>query len=85
MNRHSNFNNDQAFSSTIECASGRIFFYTSETFTQRVNLTLNYGTEKVSKRDKKNLPCLLLKGGCKSTTLDLFAYTWDTPENCVMT
>ena len=25
------------------------------------------------------------EGGCETTTLDLFAYTWDTPENSVMT
>ena len=24
-------------------------------------------------------------GGCETTTLDLFAYTWDTKENSVMT
>ena len=52
---------------------------------QRVNLTYNYGTKEVSNRDKKKLPCLLMEGGCETTTLDSFAYTWDTPENCVMT
>ena len=26
-----------------------------------------------------------MEGGCETTTLDSFAYTWDTPENCVMT
>ena len=26
-----------------------------------------------------------MEGGCETTTLDPFAYTWDTPENCVMT
>ena len=52
---------------------------------QRVNLTYNYGTKEVSNGDRKKAPCLLMEGGCKTTTLDSFAYTWDTPENCVMT
>ena len=50
-----------------------------------VNLTYNYGTKEVSNRDRKKLPCLLMEGGCETTTLHSFAYTWDTPENCVMT
>ena len=52
---------------------------------QSVNLTYNYGTKKVSNRDRKKLPCLLMEGGCETTTLDSFAYTCDTPEKCVMT
>ena len=52
---------------------------------QRVNLTYNYGTKAASNRDSKKLPCLLMEGGCKTTILHSFAYTWDTPENCVMT
>ena len=52
---------------------------------QLVNLTYIYGTKEDSNRDKKKLPCLLMEGGCETTTLDSFAYTWDTPENCVMT
>ena len=42
---------------------------------QRVNLNYNYGTKEVSNRDRKKLPCLLMEGGCKTTTLDSFAYT----------
>ena len=81
----SNFNDGQAVSSTIECASGQIKHYTFETLMQRVNLTYNYATKEVSDRDKKKLPCLLMEGCCETTTRDSFAYTWDTPENCVMT
>ena len=81
----SNFNEGQAVSSTIECTSGQIKHYTFETLMQRVNLTYNYGTKEVSNRDRKELPCLLMEGGCETTTLDSLAYTWDTPENCVMT
>ena len=52
---------------------------------QRVNFTYNYGNKEVSNRDMKKFPCLLMEGGCKTTTLNSFAYTWDTPENCLMT
>ena len=52
---------------------------------QRVNLTYNYGTKEVSNRDRKKLPCILMEGGCETTTLDSFAYTWDTPEKYGMT
>ena len=81
----SNFNDGQAVSSTIECTSGQIKHYTFGTLMQRVNLTYNFGTKEVSNKDRKKLPCLLMEGGCETTTLDSFAYTWDTPENCVMT
>ena len=52
---------------------------------QRVNLTYIYGTKGVSNRDRKKLPCLLMEGGCETTTLDSFAYTWETLENGVIT
>ena len=81
----SNFNYGQAVCSTIDCASAQFKHYTFETLMQRVNLTYNYGTKEVSNRDRKKLPCLLMEGGCETTTLDSVAYTWDTPENCVMT
>ena len=83
--RESNFNNGQAVSSTFECTRGQIKHYTFGTLMQRVNLTYNYGTKEVSNTDRKKLPCLLMEGGWETTTLDSFAYTWDTPENCVMT
>ena len=81
----SNFNDSQAVSSTIERTSGQIKHYTIETLMQLVNLTYSYGTKEVSNRDRKKLPCLLMEGGCETTTLDSFAYTWDTPESCAMT
>ena len=52
---------------------------------RRVNLTYKYGNKEVSDRDRKKPPSLLMEGGCKTTILDSFAYTWDTPKNCVMT
>ena len=81
----SNFKDGRAVSSKIECIKGQIKHYIFETLMQRVNLTYNYGTKEVSSRDRKKLPCLLMEVGCETTTLNSFAYTWDTPENCVMT
>ena len=81
----SNFNDGQAVSSTIDCTSGQIKNYTFETLLQRIKSTYNYGTEEVFNRDRKKLPCRSMEGGCETTTLDSFAYTWDTLENCVMT
>ena len=81
----SNCNNGQALSSTIECTSGQTKHYTFEMLMQHVSLIYNYGTNEVSNWDRKKLPCLLREGVCETTTLDSFAYTWDTPKNCVMT
>ena len=30
-------------------------------------------------------PCSLMEGGCDTIILDSVAFTWDIPENCVMT
>ena len=46
---------------------------------------LNALVAKFSNRVKRKLPCLLIAGGCATTTLDSFAYIWDTPKNCVLT
>ena len=81
----SNFNDGQTVSSTIECSSGPIKHYTFETLMQRINLTYKYGLKDVSNSDRKKLPCLLMEGGCETITLDSSGYTWDTPENCVIT
>ena len=71
----SSFNDGQAVSSTIECTSGQIKHYTFETLMQLVNSTYSYGTEFVSNRNRKEFPCLLMEGGCETTTIDSFAYT----------
>ena len=83
--KQSNFNDGQSVRTTMHCSSGQVQHYTFETFMQRVNLTFDYGTKEVSNPNRQKLPCLLMEGGCETTTLDPFAYTWDTPENCVMT
>ena len=79
------FTDGQTVISTIECTSGQVKHYTFKTLMQRVKLIYNYGTKEVSNRDRKKRPCLLMEGGCETTTLDSFAYTWDAPDNCVMT
>ena len=81
VNTQSNFNNGQAVSSTIDCTSSQIKHCSCEMLMQRVNLTYSYGTKEVFNRDRKKLPCLLMEGGCETTTLDSFAYAWYTPEN----
>ena len=81
----SNFNNGQAVSSTFDCTRGQIKHYTFETLIQRVNLTYIYVTKEVVNADRKTFPCLLMEGGCKTTFLNAFAYTWDSPQKCVMT
>ena len=78
----SNFNDGQAVSSTIECTSGQIKHYTFETLMQRVNLTYNYGTKEVSNRDRKKLPCLLMDGGCETTTLFICIYLGHSRKLC---
>ena len=85
MKTQSNVIAGQSLSSIIECASGQFKHYPCETLMQRINSTYNYASKEVSNRDSKNPPCLLLETGGKATTLDSFAYTWDTPENCVIT
>ena len=52
---------------------------------QRINLIYGYGTKDVSNRDRKKLQFHLLEGGCETSTLNSFAYTWDTTEIYVMT
>ena len=39
-----------------------------------------YGTKEVSNRDGRKLPRRSIEGACKTTSLDSFAWTWDTPE-----
>ena len=81
----SNCNDSQAFSSPTENTSGQIKHYTFETLIQRVILTFILRTKEVFNSDSKKLPCLSMEGCCETTTLDTFAYTWETPDNCVMT
>ena len=79
------FKDGTAVGSTNDCTSSQNKHYAFETSMQRVNLTCNNGTKKVTSRDRKKLPGLLLEGGCKTTTLNPFAFTWDTPEISVLT
>ena len=39
---------------------------------------------KVMSKDGLQLPCLLEELGCDTTSFDPYAYTWDTPDNCVL-
>ena len=83
--KQSNFNDGKSVHTTIHCSSGQVQHYTLETTLQRINLTFDYGTKEVSNSNRQKLLCLLMEGGCETTTLDPFAYTWETPEKCMMT
>ena len=83
--KQSKFNSGVETRNTVYCNKGQVKHYTFETFMPRLNLTFTYGTKEVPIKDGKKLPCLLMEGGCETTTIDPFAYTWNTPESCVMT
>ena len=51
---------------------------------QKIQLKVNLETKQVQNPYGIPLPCTVLEGGCKSTSLDHYAYTWDMPENCVV-
>ena len=52
---------------------------------QKVKLKINLETKQVQNPYGILLPCTVLESGCKSTSLDPYAHTWDMPENCVVT
>ena len=41
-------------------------------------------TGKVLSNSAQELPCALEELGCETTSLDLYAYIWDYPDNCVL-
>ena len=72
-------------SSTACKNRGQIKHYSYETHMQKVQLKVNLETKQVQNPYGIPLPCTVLEGGCESTSLDPYAYTWDMPENCVVT
>ena len=52
---------------------------------QRVELEVDQETKSVFTPLGLKLPCELKEGGCETTSLDPFAYSWDVPENCIVT
>ena len=58
---------------------GQVKDYSYETHAQKVKLKVNLETKQVQNPYGIPLPCTVLEGGCKSTSLDPYAYTWDMP------
>ena len=52
---------------------------------QRVELEVDQETESVFTPLGLKLPCELKERGCETTSLDPFAYSWDVPQNCIVT
>ena len=51
---------------------------------QRTTLKVRMSTGKGLSDSAQVLPCALEKLGCETTSLDLYAYIWDYPNNCVL-
>ena len=51
---------------------------------QRTTLKVRISTGKVLFDAAQVLPCALEELGCKITSLDPYAYSWDYPDNCVL-
>ena len=51
---------------------------------QRTTLKVRMSTGKVLSDFAQVLPCALEELGCETTSLDPYAYTWDYPDNCVL-
>ena len=52
---------------------------------QRVELEVDQETKSVFTPLGLILPCGLKEGGCETTSLDTVAYSWDVPQNCIVT
>ena len=82
----SNLNSGDVETGNNECNSrGWITHYTHETYMQNVCLNVNLRDCTVNNWQNIPLPCPFSVGGCNSTSTDLFAYTWDEPNNCLFT
>ena len=57
---------------------------TFEGHVQDVVLEIRTKDGKVMSKDGLQIPCLLVKIGCDTTSLDRYAYKWDAPDNCVL-
>ena len=51
---------------------------------QQVEIKENADNKKVQNPYGFVLPCSLTDGGCESTSLDPFAYTWTQSSNCLL-
>ena len=68
-----------------ECNSyGWLNRKTFEGHGQDVVLKLRIKDGKVLSQDGLQLPCPLEELGCNTTSFDPYAYTWESPDNCVL-
>ena len=68
-----------------ECDSyGWVNRKTFEGHVQDVVLEVRTKDGKVMSKDGLQLPCHLEELGCDTISFDLYAYTWEAPENCVL-
>ena len=58
---------------------------TFEGHVQDVTLKVRTRDGLVMSKDGLQLPCFLGEGGCDTTCFDRDAYTWEAPDNCVLT
>ena len=69
----------------IECNSyGWVNRRTFEGHVQDVVLKVGTKNIKVLSKDGLQLACPLDELGCDTSSFDLYAYTWDAPDNCVL-
>ena len=52
---------------------------------QRVELEVDQKTKSAFTPLGLKLPCEHKEGGWETTSLDPFAYSWDVPQNCIVT
>ena len=52
---------------------------------QRIELEVDQETKPVFTPLGLKLRCELKEGGCETTSLDPFAYSWDVQQNCIVT
>ena len=57
---------------------------TFESHIQDITLKVTIKAGKIFNRNDQLLPCDLHELGCESTSLDPYAYTWEAPENCIL-
>ena len=57
---------------------------TFESHIQDITLKVRIKDAKIFNRNDQLLTCDLDELGYESTSLDLYAYTWKTPENCIL-
>ena len=57
---------------------------TFESHIQDITLKVRVKDGKTFNRNDQLLPCDLDELGCESTSLDPSAYTWEAPENCIL-